>query len=495
MTYNIAINQSVNEALTDHLIREDGQEDLCFALYEIGTGNKRITGIIADIVLPEEEERNLHGNVSFNSCYFDRVITLALKENKGIVFIHSHPSIGWQSMSHDDIETEKMLAPRVKAATGRSLIGMTLGLDGSWSARFWNKTEPKKYVIDWCESVRVVGKTFSITYNDKLIPPPKFDEKFVRTISAWGEKRQADISRLKVGIVGLGSVGSQIAEALLRTGIQDIALIDFDIIESKNLDRLHGIESKEIGFLKTDVYSYKLEKYKLYKNQDIKSIPYSVVEKYGLNSVIDCDIIFCCVDRPWPRFILNSIAYAYLIPVIDGGIDASYSKKSNNLDQARWRTYVAGPERRCMKCLEQYTPENVSLEQSGLLEDQNYIKGLDKEHFSKRGENVYAFSLGLAGMQMQQFLSLILSPKGVYYGVKEMDFTTGNIDFSFEFECNSTCESNSILYMGDNIKNILIQRHEIAERSRRDSLDFELQHSFKNRLRRFYKKVLHFFKQ
>ena len=164
------------------------------------------------------------------------------------------------------------------------------------------------------------------------------------------------------------------------------------------------------------------------------------MEEIGLNSVIDCDIVFCCVDRPWPRYILNCIAFTHHIPIIDGGIDSSFNKKTNNIEQARWRTYVASPERRCIKCMEQYTPENVSLEQSGLLEDQNYIKGLPDDHFSKRGENVYAFSLGLSGMQMQQFLSLVLAPKGVYYGPKEMDFTTGNIDFDFKFECEEECE-------------------------------------------------------
>lgn len=65
-----------------------------------------------------------------------------------------------------------------------------------------------------------------------------------------------------------------------------------------------------------------------------------------------------------------------------------------------------------MKCMEQYSPEDVSFEQSGLLEGQKYIKGLSKDHFSNRGENVYAFSMGLVGMQMQQFLSMVLTPKG-----------------------------------------------------------------------------------
>ena len=115
--YSVTITESLNGGLLKHLIREDGQEDLCFALYQRCTGNERLTGIITDILLPTRHERNLHGNVSFNPTFFDRVTQEALTKNKGIAFLHSHPSRGWQGMSQDDVESEQMLATRVKAIT------------------------------------------------------------------------------------------------------------------------------------------------------------------------------------------------------------------------------------------------------------------------------------------------------------------------------------------------------------------------------------------
>lgn len=487
MKHSVVLKETLNILLKQHLIRKDGQEDLCFALYKKGTGQVRVSGIITDIILPEKSDRNLHGNVSFNSSFFDKVTQRSLKEGKGIVFIHSHPSKGWQSMSPDDVSTEEMLAPRVRAVTNEPLIGMTIGTDGAWSARFWEKEKPRQYKCEWCESVRIVGRHFSITINNNILPVPKFEEEFIRTISAWGHTKQAILSRIKVGIVGIGSVGSQLAECLLRTGVQNITLIDFDLIERKNLDRLHGIRKENIGYLKSEVYSKILEGFKLYPSQKITSIPYSIVEETGFNSVIDCDIVFCCVDRPWPRFILNCIAYAYHIPVIDGGIDCGYSPRKDNLDQARWRTYTASPERRCIKCMDQYKPEDVSLEQSGLLEDQIYIKGLPEDHFSKRGENVYAFSLALAGLQIQQFLSLVLTPKGVYYGAKEMDFITGNIDWDFKFKCDDDCEFSSIEGMGDDIKSSLIQSHKIAEKSREKALKIKSPESLLRRILKWIK--------
>lgn len=469
MKYSIALTEEVNESLKRHLIRSDGQEDLCFALCHLSSGEHRVTGLINEVIYPDEGDRNIHGNVSFNSQYFDKVTNRALLENKGIVFIHSHPYPGWQNMSFDDFKAEEEMAPRVKVISDIPLIGMTVGSNGDWSARFWIKTKPKEYKLIWCESVRVVGRNISITFNENYYKTVNFGEEISRTISAWGYNKQKIISRLKIGIVGIGSVGSHISEAVMRTGFQEIKLIDFDIIERKNLDRLPGISSKDIGYLKTDIFAQNLEKLKLFPFQCVKSIPYSVFESKGIKAALDCDILFCCVDKPRARFVLNCIAYSSLIPVIDGGIDASFSEHKDNIDQARWRTFVASPQRRCMKCMEQYKPEDVALEQSGLLEDPKYIKGLLKDHFINRGENVYGFSLGLAGLQFQQLLSYILKPKNVVYGPKEMDFITGNIDFRFDFNCEDDCEFNNMTCLGDMITNSLIDNHSIASENRENA--------------------------
>lgn len=466
MKYSVAMTESINAQLFKHLIRKDWQEDLCFAFYKLSSGKNRSVGIINEIKLPEFGDRNVHGNVSFNPEYFDKVTSYALAKSYGICFIHSHPANGWQSMSSDDMDTESMLASRVKATTGLPLIGLTIGRDNVWSARFWIKIAPKKYNRIWCESVRVVGKQLKISYNEKLLPSQKFGEEFNRTVSSWGEAKQNDISRLKVGIVGLGSVGSLVAEALMRTGIKSLTFIDFDTIEKKNLDRLSGAGIEDIGKFKVDFQKNRLLTTHLIPDLEILALRNSISEKEGYEAALDCDVLISCVDRPLPRFILDCISFANIIPVIDGGIDTNPKKDMSNLDQARWKSHTTGPERICMQCLHQYKPEDVALQQSGLLEDQTYIKGLPKNHFINRGENVFGFSLGLAGMEMQQFLSLILNPRGIHYGPKEMDFITGNIDSEFENECFEKCNINSLLGYGDDIKFQMLSEDIVAEKIR-----------------------------
>jgi hypothetical protein len=466
MKYSIVISETAQQQLQKHLLRSDGQEDLCFAFFKLSTGRERATALITEIVLPVKGERNVHGNVSFNPDFFDRVSSLALKNGSGVCFMHSHPSGGWQGMSNDDIKAEEMLAPRVKSVTGLPLVGMTIGTDQAWSGRFWIKEAPKQYKRYFCESVRVIGNGLHVTYYDRLSPVPVFNEAFLRTISAWGDRKQADIARLRVGIVGCGSVGTVVAEALIKTGIRHLVLIDFDTVETKNLDRLQGIGPRSVGKGKVFELKAHLDRVKTDEEVTITALPYSIVEEEGFLNALDCDLLFSCVDRPWPRFLLNCIAYAHMIPVIDGGIDTNPNKKVTNLDQARWKAHTVAPGRRCLSCLEQFTAEDVALEQSGLLEDQTYIKSLPKEHFVNRGENVFVFSLGLGAMEMQQFLSLCLQPRGQYYGPKEFNFNSGTIDSDFDFNCRPGCSYEKMTGLGDVATLGLTTQHVIAEKHR-----------------------------
>lgn len=188
MNYGIALTSGTNEALKTHLLRADGQEDLCYALWYPGQGANRLTALVSEPILPIGNERSVHGNASTSGEYFGRAIKTAMEKGAGVVFMHSHPYPGWQDMNSDDTGTERRQAPAVKAATGMPIVGMTLGADGSWSGRFWIKTAPKTYERRWCESVRVIGDNgLEMTFNDKLLPIPAFREELTRTISAWGE--------------------------------------------------------------------------------------------------------------------------------------------------------------------------------------------------------------------------------------------------------------------------------------------------------------------
>ena len=88
-------------------------------------------------------------------------------------------------------------------------------------------------------------------------------------------------------------------------------------------------------------------------------------------------MIFSCVDRPWPRHVLNAMAYNDLITVIDGGIYALVD--GDRFVHANWRIHTVGPGRGCLICIKALDRDDVSLDIAGKLDDPDYIKNLPKE--------------------------------------------------------------------------------------------------------------------
>lgn len=454
MTHSVAFTSQIHDALSGHLLREDGQEDLCFALWYPSLGKTRLTALIFETILPLEDERQVHGNASFAPEYFERVLSLALEKGAGIAFLHSHIGPGWQDMSPADIQAELGHAPATQAATSYPLVGLTLGTDGSWSARFWEKSKDKKFERFWCRNVRVVGNNgLEITYATNLAPPPEYREELKRTISAWGLNKQQDLMRLKVGVIGVGSVGSIVTEALCRMGIERILLIDFDRVELHNLDRtLHcTLDDVKNSRFKAEVISHAASKSSTAKNPTIEQIVVSVADEAGYRRALDYDIIFSCVDRPLARSVLNYIAYAHLIPVIDGGIRVQKSR-AGEIQNADWKTHIAMPTRRCLECLGQYNPSLVQAEREGHLDDPRYIESLDDNHELKRNENVFPFSLNLASLQVLQMVSLVIKPLQISnLGEQNYHAVSGNMDIVYKKTCSQLCLYKNIIALGEKV--------------------------------------------
>lgn len=448
MIYSTALTAPLFEELRRHLVRDDGQEDLCFALWRPSTGRDRLTALIGAVVLPHVGERAVHGNASFAPAYLDRVIDLALDRRVGIAFLHSHPAAGWQGMSRDDVRTEESRAGQVLAATGLPLVGLTMGSDGPISARVWERIGPRRFARRWCENVRVVGAGLGVTPDRSGGSPPPAAASQIRTVSAWGAERQAILASLRVGIVGAGSVGALVGESLARMGLRSIRLIDFDSVEEHNLDRLLHARARDIGRAKVRVLGDALRVSATAPGASIQDLELSVCEEAGFAAALDCDVLFSCVDRPWPRKVLNVAAYAHLIPVIDGGVRVA--SPSGRLLRADWRVVTAAPGRICLDCAGQFDPADVALERAGLLDDPEYIRGLPEDHNLRVRQNVFAFSASLASLETLQLLSMVVAPHGVVDpGIQTFHFVTGSLDQEWR-DCANGCRYSGMhLAAGD----------------------------------------------
>ena len=414
MQFSASMTGEVGAAFASHLLRDDGQEDLCFAPWSPSTGSTRTTAIVGTPVPPTSGDRHVHGNASFEPEYALRAAHIVAKAGKGLAFAHSHPGgRGWQDLNAVDQEAEARIANLAREVTGLPLVGLTLAGDHAWSARVWDGVG-RNVFPRVCHSVRVIGEAFGTTFNNSLVPIPTAGATQVRTIHTWGESVQAKLARLRVAVAGVGSVGMIVAETLARSGVECVGVFDFDTVELVNMDRLRGAGRRDayLGRSKTEVAHRLLQEGSTAKTPRHEFYEFSVCEPEGLAHLLDFDLVFSCVDRPWPRHVLNTIAYADQIPVIEGGLRV-LRHPDGSLRNAYWRSTVVRPGRPCFACLGPYDPAHGQLERDGSLDDPSYIAGLPRGAALQSRENVAAFSVSVAGALLQQFISYVVSPSGI----------------------------------------------------------------------------------
>ena len=92
------------------------------------------------------------------------------------------------------------------------------------------------------------------------------ERRFVGVARLYGEEAYLKFTQATVVVVGLGGVGSWAAEALARSAIGHLVLIDFDHIAPSNINRqLHAMEG-EFGKAKVSAMAERIRKI----NPDIK---------------------------------------------------------------------------------------------------------------------------------------------------------------------------------------------------------------------------------
>ena len=468
MKFEVTLTAEADSASGEHLLqhfrRDVLQEDLCFALWRPSTGQHRRTALIDEVILPNQDERLLHGNASFLPAYVGRVIKMARQKEAGLAFMHSHPVPGWQDMSHADIEAERDVLAYAAGSTGLPLVGLTLGTDGCWSARFWERNG-RQMRRTWCDKVRIVGpQSYRMHFNDQQMPAPVQRDVLRRTFDTWGRESQDTIARMRVGIVGLGSVGCIVAESIARIGVSKVTLIDPDIVEEHNLDRLLYGTRSDIGKLKVELAAQAMRCHATNSRIQVAAFPVSVHNSEAFDAALDCDIIFSCVDRPVPRDVLNYIAQAHLIPVIDGGVEVETDMHAERLFSAHWRAHMITPYNQCMRCNRQYNSSAVVMELDGSLDDPSYVSNLPPE-LRGGNQNVFPFSQSVAAMEVNLMIRYLVA--ATWWPVirqQDYQFVTGETRVINNC-CHPNCSFRNRRARGDSEKPFYLTREVVRRQA------------------------------
>ena len=270
------------------------------------------------------------------------------------------------------------------------------------------------------DKISIVDRSLTVYEHNQ----EKFDNELnLRNRQTLGEGTQTLLKNLKIGIVGCSGTGSPVIEQLARLGVGSLVLVDPDIIETKNLNRIINSVERDahLSELKVDVAKRAISKMGFStKVKTFSANLYNDLE--AIEELSDCDFVFGCMDSVDGRHLLNSISSFYLIPYFDIGIKI-ISDKKGGVDQICGTVHYILPGESSLQTRGVYTHE--MLRASNMLRTDSeeymrqkksgYIMDVDVEAPAVISINMFAASLAV-----NEFLSRV-------HDIKNEDLTNYDI--------------------------------------------------------------------
>lgn len=141
---------------------------------------------------------------------------------------------------------------------------------------------------------------------------PNYLSRFTMMLT---QEQQTKLLTKRIIVFGVGGVGGALVHMLVRSGIQDIAIVDFDKIDITNINRQLIANHKNIGKLKVE--ELKTQLLDINPKLNIKTYPIKLSQE-TIDSIIlsDYDYIVDCIDDIPAKKLLIKLAYEKNIPIL-----------------------------------------------------------------------------------------------------------------------------------------------------------------------------------
>jgi len=182
-----------------------------------------------------------------------------------------------------------------------------------------------------------------------------FNKRYKKQELVLGKEGQKKLAKAAVAIVGLGALGSNCVELLVRAGVGKLILIDRDVISLDNLQRQHLYDENDIGKAKAIVCEQKLRK--INGSIDIIGKLADITWKNIHEILKNIDCIIDCTDNLFTRMLLNDFCVKNDVPLIHGAVVSSKGSLY----------VVSGKEKACLACIYSDKINHETCDSTGVL--------------------------------------------------------------------------------------------------------------------------------
>lgn len=319
------------EVLTAHLFPGDGDEHGAILLAGMSIRNENVTLHVREVHLAREGIDYVKGKVGYRALtpqYIHRFITRARDERLVYLAVHNHGTDWSVGFSHIDFQSHETGYPALlQISRGMPVGALVLGRH-SMQADVW-LANGHRLTLD---QAVIVGNTINRLYpvSKKDLSAPK--ETYERQVRMFGKHGQAQLVSSRVAIIGLGGIGSLVAEFLGRLGVGHFVLVDNDRVEQSNLSRIVGAASADAV--------NRTPKVDIGRRLILQANPFAAIvtieddaAKESVARVLTgCDYLFLAADSMRARLVANAIVHQYLIPGVQMGSKIRADSDGNLLE-------------------------------------------------------------------------------------------------------------------------------------------------------------------
>lgn len=396
----IVFPQTVFEGLKAHLLKDEN-EQFAIALCGISKTNNQLRFLCREILKAgsEDLDKSSRTYVKITDDFWRSALYKSRAENHSILICHSHPfshdTVGFSSLDHDNA---KINYAYVHKKIPNVFIGSLVFGQSDVKGMFWDKQRKQIRDID---EVRIIGSTIKKISNTNPSPVRFSKQVFDRQVLLFGEDGQKKFSETSVAVVGCGGLGSITAELLARLGVGDLVLVDDDVLEEPNLNRVMGSKSKLVGKPKVKVLAKHI---RTFSDAQIKTYQKSVLDSSVLRRLKDVDVLISGTDTQSSRMALNELSVKYLIPYID--LAFGIFPREDGIE-GYGQVRIVLPDGFCLNCVNginyvQVNKELMSDADKQMWEAAGYIKGVPIKNPSVVSLDCVTASLGVT-----EFINLV----------------------------------------------------------------------------------------
>ena len=346
-TCDVWITAADHEALIRHLFPGDNDEHgavLSAGIVETALGLRLLVNQVTPAVDGVDYVGGEHGYRALKPTFIHRQIVRCRDQRLAYLAVHNHDCDYEVGFSRIDIESHERGYPALRDIGRGVPVGALDYGRSAVEADVWLADGRRRTLGEY----RILGGAIQRLYarpQTQASAMPEHD----RQVRMFGAAGQRLLATAKVAVVGLGGVGSLIAEQLARLGVQQFILVDGDRIESTNLARVVGATGADVAAerLKTAIAARHIREVR--PDAVITEIADDVAKSSVAVTLRDCDVIFLAADSMRARLVVNAIAHQYFVPVVQLGAKVRTGPRGEMVDAMSAIRHVE-PGRGCLWC-------------------------------------------------------------------------------------------------------------------------------------------------